>query len=1286
MRRIGSFLLGLVVACGFVVAPGSAPAEALSAGVQFTADDLPTWQTNGTVWALAHSGGTVFAGGTFSEIRPPDGGAGSPQAQASFVSFDAASGQPGACRPGVTGSGGTVRALATTADGSTLFIGGDFAFVGGVNRARLAALDVASCTVKAFNTPLINGLVRGLAVAGNTLYVAGEFQSVGAATRQSFAAFDATTGALLAWTANADAFGKAVAVSPDGTLVAIGGDFFTVNGQASHSIAIVDPVTGANIRSYPAPFVPNTSTTQAITTDATGFYVANEGTGGGVFDGTFAIDYATLDQRWRDTCLGATQALAIEGGTIYEAHHHHDCLSMGWFPDGMRTYLSANRTSDAQLLAWYPRLNDGLEEGIGGRALTIAPSGAQKYLWVGGMFTQTNGKAQQGLTRFGQTPDTGNPPVPTDVSTESLVTGQVKVRWRTVLDPDDGLLTYRVYRNGTKIGQVQAESRWWYRPQASFTDTTAVPGVTYSYQVDSTDGINTLALSAPVNGTAVGASAPYASKVIADGATSYWRFDAASGEYGADSSLGDDNPRYARSPLYRASGNAISAEPGYAMGFNGSAYAWSDNYGWGPSVYSVELWFNTTTTVGGKLIGYGNQIPTNHVPPRYNLSSVYDRHVYMRNDGRLVFGAYAGSTQTISSSAAYRDGKWHHVVATQGSAGMRLYVDGAQVASNSVTGNQSYRGSWRVGGDSLNGWPNQPSSHYFNGLIDEAAVYPTALSAAQVLAHYQAGTGAATPDTTAPTAPAGLAATASGADVTLTWTASSDATGVAGYEIHRSTTEGFTPSPATALTFTNATTYTDPGLTSGTRYYRVIATDAAGNKSTPSNQANATVVVAETIPLAPTGDAYVHSGTPLTNYNTVNQLWSLAPSPELNSYLAFTLPDAPYGTTLVGARLRVRTTTSTAAGSTGAFDVSLATGTWAESTLNYTNRPSRGSALGQLPGGTRPDAQYEIALNRATLATQLGSPTTLVITGVPGVSDTLGLWSKEFSVASYRPALILDFVPTDSLDTTAPSTPSNLTATPTGPDVNLSWTASSDNVAVTGYQVHRSTTDGFTPSPSTQIATPTGTTYTDPNPGLGTWYYRVTATDAAGNTATPSAQATATVTPGGTMVIQTIAPTDDAYVRSDTPNSNYNSVNQLSSRAPTPELASYLAFSLPAAPPGTTLAGASLRVRTTTASTSGSTGAFNVSLATGTWTEAAVTFLTRPSVTTVLGQLPGGTVPNAQYEITLNPAALTDMLGKPATLAVTGSPGATDSLALWSKEFSVASYRPALVLSFVAAP
>jgi chitodextrinase len=87
-------------------------------------------------------------------------------------------------------------------------------------------------------------------------------------------------------------------------------------------------------------------------------------------------------------------------------------------------------------------------------------------------------------------------------------------------------------------------------------------------------------------------------------------------------------------------------------------------------------------------------------------------------------------------------------------------------------------------------------------------------------------------------------------------------------------------------------------------------------------------------------------------------------------------------------------------------------------------------------------------------------------------------------------------------DTTAPSVPSALTVnTRALTSIKFSWTASSDNVAVTGYKIYRS---------GTQIATSSTATYTDTALVPGTSYsYTVAAYDAAGNT---SAQSTALAT------------------------------------------------------------------------------------------------------------------------------------------------------------------------------
>ncbi len=117
----------------------------------------------------------------------------------------------------------------------------------------------------------------------------------------------------------------------------------------------------------------------------------------------------------------------------------------------------------------------------------------------------------------------------------------------------------------------------------------------------------------------------------------------------------------------------------------------------------------------------------------------------MANNGRLVFGVYPGSVQTITSTAAYNDNQWHHVVASLGPSGMALHVDGASAGSRSdVTTAQSYMGYWRVGGDSVGSWPSAPTSAYFAGAIDDVAVYSRVLSGAEVQNHFARGQGQVT--------------------------------------------------------------------------------------------------------------------------------------------------------------------------------------------------------------------------------------------------------------------------------------------------------------------------------------------------------------------------------------------------------------------------------------------------------------------------------------------------------------------------------------------------------------
>src|SRR6185295_3730428 len=104
-------------------------------------------------------------------------------------------------------------------------------------------------------------------------------------------------------------------------------------------------------------------------------------------------------------------------------------------------------------------------------------------------------------------------------------------------------------------------------------------------------------------------------------------------------------------------------------------------------------------------------------------------------------------------------------------------------------------------------------------------------------------TTAAAADTTPPTNPSALSATAAGTTVNLSWTGSTDAGGVSGYEIERCQGNGCTT--FTLLKTVTTTTSSDTGLTPNTTYsYRVRAKDATPNYSGYTNTATATTPAA----------------------------------------------------------------------------------------------------------------------------------------------------------------------------------------------------------------------------------------------------------------------------------------------------------------------------------------------------------------------------------------------------------------------------------------------------------
>ena len=170
--------------------------------------------------------------------------------------------------------------------------------------------------------------------------------------------------------------------------------------------------------------------------------------------------------------------------------------------------------------------------------------------------------------------------------------------------------------------------------------------------------------------------------------------------------------------------------------------AYSNNQFTNPQVYSLEAFVKTTSN-GGKILGLENA--------QTGFGTTFDRHLYL-SAGRVNYGILSGGVQQVIQSAnTINDGEFHHIVATQGAGGMALYIDGVLVGSNPTVAPDAANGYWRLGGGNLTGWPNAPAASALGGTYDEVAIYPTALSADRVLAHYNASTSAGTPPPPAPT-------------------------------------------------------------------------------------------------------------------------------------------------------------------------------------------------------------------------------------------------------------------------------------------------------------------------------------------------------------------------------------------------------------------------------------------------------------------------------------------------------------------------------------------------------
>ena len=180
-----------------LVAEPAAPVDEADPLVSpYSADPLPTVQIDGVVWEQIVVGDVVYAMGSFATARP----AGSPAGEntvprGNMLAYDIDTGE--LIESFAPAFDATVRDAVASADGTSLFVVGEFQSVNGAPRYRMAKIDAVTGAVDPGFTVGTGTAIRSVARIGEVVYFGGGFTSVEGTARQRLAAVDADTGALL---------------------------------------------------------------------------------------------------------------------------------------------------------------------------------------------------------------------------------------------------------------------------------------------------------------------------------------------------------------------------------------------------------------------------------------------------------------------------------------------------------------------------------------------------------------------------------------------------------------------------------------------------------------------------------------------------------------------------------------------------------------------------------------------------------------------------------------------------------------------------------------------------------------------------------------------------------------------------------------------------------------------------------------------------------------------------------------------------------------------------------
>jgi hypothetical protein len=452
--------------------------------------------------------------------------------------------------------------------------------------------------------------------------------------------------------------------------------------------------------------------------------------------------------------------------------------------------------------------------------------------------------------------------------------------------------------------------------------------------------------------------------------------------------------------------------------------------------------------------------------------------------------APAGLTATASPSGAITLG-WM-AVTPPANCSITSYSIYRSTSSGFTPSGSTLISSGAVTGTTYTNTDLAPSTTYYY-VIEAVDAYGTSAASSQASAQTPKAPSCAA----APSSPTGLTATASSPTaIGLSWSAAMPPANctVTSYSIYSSTTSGFTPSPSNLIASgVSSTTYANTGLApSTTHYYLVEAFDAFG-ASTASTQATATTQAGaggEIVAINSGGaavsnvagggapfvaDEYFVNGGAATSTNPVNITGVTNAAPESvyqterNGAFSYVVPGlAPGGSYTI--LLHFAETYWTAAGQR-VFNVSINGATVLSNFDIYAAAGANKALVEQFPVTANSSGQITVSYTDGSVDQPKSSGIE-----IRGASSSCTILPS--------------------------SAPTGLVATASSPSIiGVAWTAvtAPPNCSIT-YSIYGSKTSGFTPSPSTLLASGvTSPSYS--STGLAastTYYYVVEAVDADG--------------------------------------------------------------------------------------------------------------------------------------------------------------------------------------------